>query len=321
MSKQFIVISSSILGLGCYRFLVSKGHHVNGFFSLENTDQSMSSININTKFLQGLVDCPIFSWSIDSDNENIKNLTSLAVPENVCLLVAGFPRLISEKILNLNWDDALGFHMSDLPEGRGRSPQIYTILNKTKRVCSCLFKLSASPDAGEIISKQCIVNSDSYILEDIFDITFKLAHKCLDDYLDPAFTYQDYDDKHIISSEYKRRYPKDSEILYCTKLAEIKLLIRAQRDPYPLPFIKFDTLELRLVDYSCHPLHSNINLDEHNFIIIGSDWKIIVFNFTLNSYEPILKYDKLLLLNTIKDADCYPFELIFSNKVQSSYFL
>ena len=211
--------------------------------------------------------------------------------------------------------------MSDLPEGRGRSPQIYTILNKTKRVCSCLFKLSASPDSGKIESKRCIINSDSYKLEDIFDITFKLAHKCLDDYLDPSFKYLDCNDKHIISSEYKRRYPKDSEILYGTKLEEIQLLIRAQREPYPLPFIKFGSLELRLVDYSCHPLNSKINLNEYDFIILGSDWAICVFDFTLNSYRPILKYDKLLLLYTIKDAGHSPFELIFSKKTQASYFL
>ena len=71
--------------------------------------------------------------------------------------------------------------MSDLPEGKGRSPQIYTILNETSNICSCLFRLTPNADDGQIISKHCVSNSNNYNLEDVFDITFTLAHKCIDD--------------------------------------------------------------------------------------------------------------------------------------------
>ena len=220
----------------------------------------------------------------------------------------------------MGWKDCLGFHMSDLPEGKGRSPQIYTILFNTRNVCSCLFRLTSTADDGQIISKHCVPNSSHYKLEDIFDITFSLAHKCLEDLLNFKPYLLSKEDRLISPTTYQRRYPKDSEIYYSSSFEEVMLLVRAQREPYPLPFISLNQSKLTLIDFTCHALDESIQIDNSEFIIIGEQWKAKIKKFTLNNYKPILDYDVTLILNIINETDHRPFELQLNKNLLLPYF-
>ena len=315
MIQNYVIISSSILGIGCYHHLISLGHNVNAFVSHKSTDMSMSSINISTRLTEKCISSPIISFNSSDDSENILNILKYADPRKTILLVVGFPRLISQKILSMGWRDCLGFHMSDLPEGKGRSPQIYTILNQTSNICSCLFRLTPNADDGQIISKHCVSNSSVYKLEDIFDITFSLAHKCIDDLVQNKPYKFHEKDKLIAETIYPRRYPKDSEIVFSTSFDELLLLSRAQREPYPLPFIYLNETQLTLIKFTCHDLDETIVLSSFEFIVHGNNWKICVKKFTIDNYKPILQYDTSLLLQILSTKTFRNFRLEFSPNI------
>ena len=315
MIQNYVIISSSILGIGCYHHLIRLGHNVSVFLSYKSTDSSMSSINISTSLIEKCVSSPIVSFNSSDDSDNIRNILKHADPRNTILLVVGFPRLISKSILSMGWRDCLGFHMSDLPEGKGRSPQIYTILNKTSNICSCLFRLTPNADDGQIISKHCVSNSSKYKLEDIFDITFSLAHKCIDDLIQNKPYKFHEEDKLITETIYPRRYPKDSEIGFSSSFDELLLLLRAQREPYPLPFIYLNDTKLTLIEFTCHDLDENITLDNFEFFVYGHSWKICVKKFTIDNYKPILQYDTCLLLQILSTKVFTNFRLEFSPNI------
>jgi methionyl-tRNA formyltransferase len=85
-----------------------------------------------------------------------KNINDPAVKEEIArlapdwLLVFGWSQLVHEDTLALARRGALGFHMTKLPEGRGRAPVAWTVIKGKTTGTVSLIWLKAGADNGEI---------------------------------------------------------------------------------------------------------------------------------------------------------------------------
>jgi len=66
------------------------------------------------------------------------------------LVVAGWSQLLRKEILDIPLFGTLGFHMSKLPEGRGRAPVAWTLIKNRKLAWVTLQWLSSGVDDGDI---------------------------------------------------------------------------------------------------------------------------------------------------------------------------
>jgi len=171
------------------------------------------------------------------------------------ILWYGWSWMIPEEIVEKFY--CVMLHPSPLPKYRGGSPIQNQIINGEKESAVTLFKINKDIDAGDIIYQEpfSLEGDLKEVLSRIVKVGSHLTNKMIYNFYNLDLQKQD----HEKATLYKRRQPKESEILledFNDLTAEqVHDKIRCLQDPYPNAFIRCkdgSKLFLKKSDYERH---------------------------------------------------------------------
>ncbi|MCD4768757.1 MAG: formyl transferase, partial [Bacteroidales bacterium] len=161
------------------------------------------------------------------------------------LFAVGFSQLLSSDILLIPNLGCIGFHPTILPEGRGRAPVAWLILEE-KNGAASFFLIGEGADDGPVfIQSQFEVGSD----DNAKSVQSKILHS-IDDALDrwlPDLISGKWDpipQDNELASYYGKRNPLDGWIEWRNNAINIDRLIRATTNPYPGAFTVYKDRKL-----------------------------------------------------------------------------
>ncbi len=153
------------------------------------------------------------------------------------LFVIGISQLVPDDLINIASGGGIGFHPTMLPEGRGRAPVAWTIINNARAAVS-LFYLTDEADAGDIVAQREVPAHPHDYSEDLIhrtniilaDVITELAPKI------KTGTIPHAPQDHTRATFYEKRTPADGLIDLTATTDTIYRLIRAAGRPYPGAF-------------------------------------------------------------------------------------
>lgn len=154
------------------------------------------------------------------------------------LFVIGWSQLVSEEILSMSSNGALGFHMSRLPQGRGRAPVAWSLIKGLTEGWVTLQRLKPGVDNGDIIDQQCVEISKFDDAETLCARLNALAEDMFMMQL-PALMSRGL---HFIpqrdeeATYWAKRTPEDGEIDWALPLQELYNFVRGVTAPFPGAF-------------------------------------------------------------------------------------
>lgn len=169
---------------------------------------------------------------INSEADKIRSLK----PDYI--FVIGLSQMVSTEILAIPSVCCIGFHPTSLPQGRGRAPLTWLILDQQSEGSATFFVLSDGVDSGAIVVQRKFPVSDNDDVSNLIDKTYQAMGSALDELL-PALTTdvpkaREQNEAH--ATYYEKRVPEDGLINWSWSADEIARLIRATTSPYPGAF-------------------------------------------------------------------------------------
>lgn len=117
------------------------------------------------------------------------------------------------KIIRDRYNNVLVLHASDLPDGRGWSPHVWTIVNGGNEIVLTMFEAEDSVDSGRIWSKRRLSIPDHFLSHEIEGLLFDSEIEMMEDALKfydsivPVEQPKKYEGVY-----FRKRTPADSEI-------------------------------------------------------------------------------------------------------------
>ena len=166
---------------------------------------------------------------------NSIEFTKIVESSSAELLLVQWPKIISEKTIELFSQGAFGTHPTCLPWGRGRHPLHWQIAMGYSKICLCVFRLTSEIDSGPIILKYHIkIEKDESILTLIKKInlsTFQCGLE-LSKMLRGSSSFLESQKGKISGSLWRKRTPEDIEIDCRMSCDSISRLVRSIIPPY-----------------------------------------------------------------------------------------
>lgn len=156
------------------------------------------------------------------------------------IFAVGFSQLLSERWLELAPYGCVGFHPTKLPEGRGRAPIAWMLLEKRGGAAS-FFKMGKGADDGPIFVQYPFEVDDDDDVESLMPKVQNAIRVALNNWLPKLkkgiieITEQD----HSLATVYGKREPIDGFINWNKSAYEIDRLVKASAKPYPGAFSFF----------------------------------------------------------------------------------
>jgi len=188
----------------------------------------------------------------------------------------GWHQIIDRSILTIPDRGFVGFHSSDLPDGRGGAPINWSLINGKSHITLSLFRYSQGVDDGDIIHKKRVrvENRDDVntILDKLSCAACDILSTIREDFICETIKTTP---QSVAEATYRpRRQPQDGIINWELTTTELIDWIRAQTDPYPgaYTFLHGD----RVITWSAEPLDDNNNLDPGTIAYISEGEGITV---------------------------------------------
>ena len=193
----------------------------------------------DTSKVSGWVDLKKISDKYSYIYEEFKNINekfkSIEKNKPDLLFIVGLSQIVNSKILKIPKYGCIGFHPTFLPDGRGRAPLAWLLLDEKKQGASTFFQISEGVDDGPIISQIPFdIDKDDYV-SDIEKKMLEKESQALDGILNDmnfpnfSFTYQNEEK----ATYYGKRNAEDGIIEWKESNIEIIKLIRSASPPHP----------------------------------------------------------------------------------------
>jgi methionyl-tRNA formyltransferase len=177
-------------------------------------------------------------------NEDIIKFQILSSSLDI-LFVVGLSQLVDKDIIKIPRIGCVGFHPTQLPEGRGRAPLAWLVLEK-KDGAATFFKIGDGTDNGDIYAQEPFrVNFE----DDAKSVALKIRNAIvtvLDGWLpklkEGIINAVEQDNEK--STYYARRAPLDGCINWYDSAFSIDRLIKASAPPHPGAFTFYDDFKL-----------------------------------------------------------------------------
>jgi len=149
-----------------------------------------------------------------------------------------FREMLSTKMLELAPKGAYNLHGSLLPKYRGRVPLNWAVIKGEKEAGVTLHRMTAKPDAGDVVAQRAFPIADGDYIRDVFDKAVAAAAELLADALPKlkAGTAEFVPQDNSQATYFGGRKPADGEIEWKQSATEVRNLIRAVSRPYPGAF-------------------------------------------------------------------------------------
>ena len=153
-------------------------------------------------------------------------------------VVFGWSQLVGEELLKVPMLGTLGFHMTKLPEGRGRAPVAWTVIKGKEKGWVTLIWLKSEADNGDIAVQRSYTISLFDDAETVVEKVSKLACEIIRDSLPDLRngTLLKTPQGNSKATYWKKRTPEDGNIDWNMPVRELYNLIRGITHPFPGAF-------------------------------------------------------------------------------------
>lgn len=190
------------------------------------------------------------------------------------LVVAGWSQIVGSTLLGLFPSGAVGLHPTRLPQGSGRAPIPWTIINGLTDTAVTLFHLTEVVDAGDIVAAwpvQVYRRDDAKTLYDrIADAHGYLLVEHLPALLAGSAPRRRQEGS---GSQWTRRRPEDGVIDWALPAAKLYDWVRALTHPYPGSFTNAGDHVLRVWAVDLLPESLGVEAIDPG-IVIGPVWSV-----------------------------------------------
>ncbi|MBF9038829.1 hypothetical protein LSUCC0246_09935 [Rhodobacterales bacterium LSUCC0246] len=290
---DLVVLCTVEAGLDSISVVLSSGHKIKAIISLNPADKDLSLIS-------GLVDVKAFAekWEIPhfyvssyslSSIEDKRLLLSL---EYDILWVSGWQRLLPKWAIEHAKIGAIGGHGSPdgVRQGRGRSPQNWSLLLGCNDFHVSLFLLRPGIDDGDILDTATF----KYNPQDDIKISYKKNSLCIGRMMSNLLSNPDFINKAVPQSGeaqyFPQRLPEDGLIDWNLPGQIISRLCRALTKPYPGMFAMFDNIQVSIwrcqyFDNGKYQPGSIFHVfNDGQFLVGCGDGLMLVEDFSANSH-------------------------------------
>ncbi|MBI4042392.1 MAG: methionyl-tRNA formyltransferase [Deltaproteobacteria bacterium] len=227
------------------------------------------------------------------------------------LILAGYGKIIKEKILRLARIMCLNLHAGKLPKYRGSSPMNWALINGETSFTLSIIKVNKGIDTGDLLQEKTFPISLKDTIKTLHDLAaeefplllLKTLSGIRNGTLAPSRQIREE------ASYYPLRFPEDGLILWDRLTAmEIHNRIRALAPPYPSAFTFYRGRKVKLVSSELHDFDffgepgRIYRITKRGFLICARDkclWiREALFSESRESlHEIVHPYDKLLTLS------------------------
>ena len=161
------------------------------------------------------------------------------------LFIVGLSQLIGDDLKNSSTHGVVGFHPTSLPNGRGRAPLAWSILNE-KQAGANFFLIDDGVDSGPILAQELFDIGDDDYAEDIELKMIDAIQIALNRWLPELKTgiIKVIKQDETLATYYGRRAPNDGCISWEASNTEIYTLIRASSRPHPGAFTFIENVKV-----------------------------------------------------------------------------
>ena len=214
--------------------------------------------------VSGLIDLRGLCFEL---NLNYKPYSNINNPELInwfksmdldVIFAVGFSQLLEEEWFDISKNGCIGFHPTRLPQGRGRAPIGWLIL-EVKSGAASFFKMGMGADDGPLYQQELFELEES---DDVESLIPKL-HDAISNGLDKLIprlkegNWEAIPQNELEATYYEKREPIDGLVNWNLSAYEIDRLIKATTHPYPGAF-SFIQGEIIKIWKSTIELDSNI---------------------------------------------------------------
>ena len=188
--------------------------------------------------------------TVDTEDINApETLAEIAVLEPDYIFTLGWSQLFGTDLLRLPHRFVLGSHPSPLPEGRGRAPVPWTILQGHTRSAVTIFRMDVGVDSGAILCQRWFDVPPRAYAMDVYQL---VATNLRDGY---AELYQAFADGRAVpempqdisrATHRAKRTPAEGHLDFTRPAVEIDALVRAVAQPYPGAYTYFDGRKIEI---------------------------------------------------------------------------
>lgn len=194
--------------------------------------EEIADVNDISTFVPG-------DYSMETDRD-LKHFDDL---EATLLIVNGWQRLIPAEILNTFEIGAIGVHGSayGLPQGRGRSPLNWSVIEDLNRFLHSIIMLSGEADAGAVVGTRKFEITPHDDIRTLYYKNVIATQEILEETLEGILTGTvDFEPQTGVATFYPKRNPEDGAIHWAEKTEDIYNLVRALTRPYPGAYTEHD---------------------------------------------------------------------------------
>lgn len=184
---------------------------------------------------------PILKVTEDVNCSEIKELD--------ILFVVGFSQLIPEAIIQSPRLGCVGFHPTRLPQGRGRAPMAWLVLQQSLDAAATFFKIDEGVDSGDVFVQEPFFKCSTDDVESLEEKLYVAMESALDKWL-PKLKEGDFSASTQINEDatyFARRAPLDGFIDWGSTAADIDLLIKASTFPHPGAYSFYRDKKIRIL--------------------------------------------------------------------------
>ena len=193
---------------------------------------------------------PYHSFVKVNDNQVKEQVRSAGLD---LLFVVGLSQLVDTDLLKIPRYGCVGFHPTRLPQGRGRAPLAWLVLERMGGAAT-FFKLTAEADNGEIYAQELFEVSEDDDAESVVQKILAAIDVALDDWLPllKAGFLQGVPQEECVATSYGRRAPLDGCIDWSDSAYRIDRLVKATTSPHPGAFSFYGDYRVVLWKTHCH---------------------------------------------------------------------
>lgn len=150
------------------------------------------------------------------------------------LFVVGLSQLVGQEILSIPKRGCIGFHPTWLPQGRGRAPIAWLIIDG-RHGAATFFLMNESADAGPILAQEPFFVNENDYAADVIAKMEEAIDRALDKWLPRllAGEWNPNSQNDSAASFYGKRTPEDGLIDWSLPAKTIYALVRATSRPHP----------------------------------------------------------------------------------------
>jgi methionyl-tRNA formyltransferase len=214
--------------------LIAHGMNVVGVFGYRAPDVSSVSGYADLEPAARAVGIPFHGFRSVNDAKVIDAVRALDAD---LLFVVGLSQLVGAPLMQCARNGAVGYHPTALPEGRGRAPIAWMVLER-RAGASTFFQLTTGADEGCILVQRGFEVSEDDDAGAVERKVLATLREALDAWLPrlKAGEWRPVPQQDALATHYGRRTPEDGLIDWHTPALAIDRLVKASSRPHPGAF-------------------------------------------------------------------------------------